>query len=416
MTIKQYDHCRLCGSKDISTVLDIGETALANSYLTKNQLKGPEFKAPLEVFLCGGCGSVQLKHTVSADLLFKNYLYSSSTSGNLKEYFADYAKSVTQKASLTDKSFVVAIASNDGVELRAFKNLGCKVLGVDPAENLVKIANEEGLESICDFFTEVTANKIVEKYGLADLVVCNNCFAHCDDLHEIIRGIKKVLRPNGYFVFENAYLLNTIENLDIGQIYHDHIFFHSIKPLVNLFRTHGLTIESVEKTPQQCGSIRVYVKHCLPPDEPALEVGKFISEEESAGLYRVSTYYHFYDKVLMLKAQLLDFLLNAKNKNQHVWIYGCPAKLATMAKVMGITDQLVDKIVDDSSFKQGLFAPETKIPIVPPKELKINRPDYCVIMAYNFVDLIVKKNADYLLGGGRFVVPLPEFKVISNPV
>ena len=404
--IQEHFNCRLCKSDNIETILNFGETALANSYLKESQLNDPEFKAPLEVFLCHNCGSVQLKHTVLPEALFSNYLYASSQ-GPLAQYFEKYAKEVANFVELEEKDLVVDIGSNDGVLLKPFKRMGFKVLGIEPARNLAAQSNELGLETVCEFFNAETGKQLAEKYGRARLITCNNAFAHISDLDSIVKGVKNLLLEEGCFVFENAYLLDTVQGKYIDQIYHEHLYYHSLKPLITFFEKHGMYLFHVQRTPIQGGSIRCYVSK-----RPVLAteaVKTLLEQEDIARLYDRRTYSLLKLQVSEISDLLNLFIFNEKNYGRRVCAYGAPAKFTTLCKVMGIKNGDFDYVVDDSPIKQGLFTPDNHIKIVSRQYFLDNPPDSCVITAWNFTDNIIKNNLEYK---GKFVKILPELEVV----
>lgn len=390
-------NCRLCKSQDIETVLDFGETALANSFLKEEDLGKPEVRVQLEVFLCGKCGCVQLKHTVNPEILFKHYLYESSTSPSFRKHFEDYAKDVKEKLNLSSKDFILEIGANDLVLLKPFKGMGFKNLyNVDPAENLAKKHQEKNITTICDFFSDKLVNeKLSHLKGKFSLICANNVFAHISDLDSVVEGIRQLLNEDGVFVFEVTYLKSNIENLYFDMQYHEHIFTHSVAPLQAYFRQFNMEMFDVQIVNTHGGSIRGFVKKQNGKWKVEKSVEEFINQERSAGLFSIRTYYEFYHKILLLKERLLQSLIQFKNEGKRIWAYGAPAKLTTFSKVMGINHVLVEKIVEDAKLKQGLFAPGTHIQIVSPEEFLKSQPDVCVILAWNFAEQIKEKYKNY---------------------
>lgn len=404
-TIKEYNHCRLCGSNEVKTVLDFGETALANSYLNEEDLNKEEFKAPLKMFLCK-CGSFQLHHTVNPDLLFKNYLYESSTSETFKKHFESYAGHVSKKLGLGKNDIILEIGSNDNILLKPFKNLGFKsIYGIDPAKNLIEKYQEKGINLICDYFTEGLSNseKLASIKGKVSLIAANNVFAHSDNLIDITKGIKNLLSENGVFVFEVTYLYKNLVNNYFDMQYSEHIFTHSVKPLKLFFESMGMCLFDVEEVPTHGGSIRCFVKkNSSIKNEVSAKVEEMINQEESAGLYEYSTYRHWAYRIDELKKSLLQKLVEIKNKKEKIWAYGCPAKLVTFFKVMGIDSFFIEKVVDDSKVKQNKYTPGTRLKIVSKENLISESPENCLISAWNFADSIIKNNPKYK---GKWIKP-----------
>lgn len=408
---KHYLNCRLCNSPDILDVLDFGETAPANAYINpSNPVLNEEY--PLRVFLCLKCSSVQLRDTVDPEKLFKNYKYSSSTIPSLVKHFSGLAFDIRKILPQGSLLKVMEIGSNDGVLLRQFKALGFNVLGVEPSENLAKAANDEGLTTECSFFNESRANYISEKYGKFDVVSSNNCFAHIDDIKSVVKGIKKCLSSKGIFVFENAYLLDTIKGLYFDQVYSEHIFYHSIKPLKQFFDNFDLEIFKVEHVNIQGGSIRVFVKN-LGDNTWKIDksVDEFIQKEDEAGLSHSTLYKAFNEQILKVKSELNGFIAKESIKGKTFSAYGAAAKFTTFCSVLGF-DKQIKYVVDDSPLKWGLLTPQSLTPIIKPNEFYANPTDYCIITAWNFADAIIKNNKEYTNKGGKFIKPLPSLEVI----
>lgn len=381
MTCKEYNYCRLCKSPSIDKVLDFGETALANSF--RSSIRDEVVKYPLGVNLCSNCGCVQLTHSVDPSVLFSNYLYSSSRSG-LSSYFEGYANEFQIKGGT-----VLEIGSNDGVLLLPFQKNGWNVIGVEPAANLAAEANSKGLHTINTFFNKGLAQELPH----IDLIVANNVFAHIDDIDSVVDGIKIIMdkNPNCIFVFENAYWLDTVKAMSFDQIYHEHIFYHLIKPLDIYFQSHGLVIFDIKKTPIQGGSVRVYVmsKNNTSNFGDGVKVKEFVRQEELAGIYDKKFYEHFNDKINKLKSKvkILTSRLTCS-------IYGAPAKLTTLYSVLGLGLD-IDYVVDDSNLKRDKFLPGENVRVVSSEHFKNNPTDICLISAWNFSDQIKSKNNFY---------------------
>lgn len=411
--IKEYINCRLCNSLNLETVLDFNETALANSYVSKEDLDKLEFKAPLKVNKCNDCGCFQLKHTVHPDLLFKNYLYSSSTSPTLIKHFENYAKDVYKKCNLSSKSFIIDVGSNDGILLEPFKKLGVRVLGIEPAENLAKLAEQKGCPTLVTYFTKDTIKNISqypEEFGFdqkADVITSNNCFAHIDNLKEILESVNICLKNDGYFIFENAYWLETIRGKYFDQIYHEHIFYHSIKPLVKFLNSNGFSIVDIEKNNNQGGTIRVFCQKSNYIDNQKI-VRDFIEEEERFGLYMNETYKVFINDLNKLKEELLEFIYKEKENGKKIACYGAPAKATLFCKFFNLNKEIIDFIIDDSPLKQGLFLPDLHLPILDKSNLSKENIDLTIITAWNFADSIIKNNPQYK---NNWMIPMPSIRI-----
>jgi SAM-dependent methyltransferase len=383
-------------------VLDFGTTALANSYLTKEALEEEEYSAPLLVALCQDCGCVQLRHSVHGSRLFSDYLYASSESGTLQQHFTNYAGAVFQKAGLSEKSLVLDIGSNDGVLLAPFKALGASVLGVEPAGNLCQISESRGCPVINAFFTSEVARSLARK---ADLITSNNCLAHIDDLRGTVEAIHLALAEDGTFVFENAYWLASVKNKYFDQVYHEHVFYHSLKPLRRFLASCGFTIVDVEQNDVQGGTIRVFCRKIGTCAEGRV-VAEMIEEEERFGLYSESYYHAFEQDLEQLKAEVFKFVAEQRASGKTFCGYGAPAKATLLCKFFGLDRHVLDYIVDDASAKQGRFMPGSHIPIVSRAHFVENPTDFAILTAWNFSSAIRSKNLQF---GGKWITPLPTF-------
>lgn len=396
-SITEIKHCRLCGG-NIDIVLDFGITARANSFLNKEDLDKPEFTAPLQCCLCQDCGSFQIKHDVNPEILFKNYLYESSTSLTFVNHFREYAKYITNRLNLQKEDYILEIGSNDNILLNRFKELGyVNLYGVEPAQNLVDLYGKNyGDNIVCDFFTENIVNtRLSHLISKVSLISAHNIFAHNPNLQEIVKGINLLLNDNGVFVFEVTYLKSNIEKGLFDMQYLEHVFTHSVKPMDIFFKSLGMEIFDVEIVNTHGGSIRCFVKKENGNQTISQSVNKFIQDEEYFGLYKAEIYKLFWDDIQTKKHTLLIKLGRIKEKNEKVWVYGAPAKLTTFFNVMGLNKDLIERVVDDSPQKQGKFTPQHHIPVVCSSNLIKEQPEYCLILAWNFADSIMQNNKNY---------------------
>jgi len=397
--IKTVSACRLCDSSDIIEILNFGEVPLANNIRESADLTG-EFRAPLRVFQCKNCGSNQLFDEVAPDILFKNYNYSSPP--NLQKHFTEYADTTTRVLPIKKNDLIVGIGGNNGLLEIEYKKLGFNnIINIEPAVNIAKISEGNGIETINEFFTPNLAERIYKyDYVKAKLISSNNCFAHVSDLNEIVEGIKILLDPQGYFVFENAYWLNTVLNLDVGQVYAEHIYYHSIKPLKQFFRKHGLTISEIELNNVQMGSFRIYVTWIKNCGYESSSVNNLIKLEEDFGLYKQETYNNLLNVDLHEShVSLLEQL--SSNRPGKIALYGVPAKIVLLIQYFGL-EKYIDYAVEESSLKVGKFVPGTNIEIKS-REFWVNDdPVTTIIGAYNFANDIKKKNYDYY---GKWIIP-----------
>jgi SAM-dependent methyltransferase len=398
--------CRLCGSTRLSTVVSLTPTPPANGLTTAAQRSMPLPSFPLEVRRCPDCQHLQLADVVEPRLLFQHYLYVSGTSPVMVGHLEEQARAIIRRLSLQAGDLVVEIGSNDGTLLRFFRDAGVKVIGVDPARNLAERANAAGIPTIPEFFTPSLAERIVAEHGPATAVCANHCLAHIDDLSSVIDGVRRLLKPRGELIFEVGYLLDVIQKTLFDTIYHEHLDYHHVAPLVGFFRRHGMTLVRVERQDIQGGSLRGYVRLGVLPEEPS--VAALLSTERDAALDCEDTYRSFRTRIDQRSEELGALLHGLRERGRHVAGYGAPAKATTLLYQFGLDGAMIDYIVDDNPLKRGLFTPGRNIPIEPVSRLYERRPDYTIILAWNFVDSIIMRQQRYAAEGGRFIVPLPD--------
>ena len=405
------DRCRLCKSPNLHKFLELGPQPLAGKFLTMAELSDKEDFYPLGISFCKDCSLVQVLDIVPKDRLFSQYLYAPHSA--LSPHFTAYAKEITGDFKLNGNSLVVEIGSNIGMMLKPLKELGVRAIGVEPAKNIAEMANGMGLETINDFFSEKVAKDIVRERGKADLVVANNVFAHIDDLGEIMRGIKAVLRDGGIFIFENHYLLDTVEKLQYDDIYHEHLCYYSLHPLLPYLEKYGMRVFDARRIKTHGGSIRVYCGNSERAVEPS--VGELLREEKERGLCRLETFIEFADKVKRRREGLFKLLRSLKSEGKTIAGYGAPARGNTLLNYCKIGTETLDYIVDDSPLRQNKFTPGTHIPIIPVDRFKEENPDYALLLAYGgYTETILKKEEEFIKNGGKFIIPLPEVKIIGR--
>ncbi len=404
--------CRVCQNSNLKPVISLGKTPPANAFLKKNQLKLPEKFFPLQVNYCPICRQLQLSHVVSPELLFRDYVYVSSTSPVFIKHFEDYAKDVFTKLKLHKNDLVVDIGSNDGILLKPCKKLGARILGVDPARKIARQATQNGIETLPDYFDQKLVKKILSKFGPAKVVTANNVFAHVNDTDELISAVKTLLTDDGVFVIEVPYLVVLLQKNLFDTIYHEHLSYFSVKPLVHLFNRHQMKIFDVEHTNSHGGSIRVYVAKNGSKHTINRSVTSLLKQEQKLGLDLMSTYLEFAKKINQNKKKLVQLLKKLKKSGKKIAGFGAPAKGNTLLNYFRIGPETLDYIVDDSTSKQQLFTPGTHIPVVSAARLKTDPPDYIFILAWNFAEPIISRLSDYQKSGGKFIIPIPTPTVI----
>ena len=406
------DNCRLCEGRDLTRVLNLTPTPPANAFVPEEQVNQRQDTYPLDVHMCGVCGHVQLLDVVNPEILFSDYVYVSGTSPVFVDHFRRYADTIVSAYHVQRGSLAVDIGSNDGTLLEQFKNLGLSVLGVDPAKKIATEATARGIETIVGFFDQQTVELIRSGQGPASIVTANNVFAHADNLMEIGQGVRNLLAPNGVFVFEVSYLGDVLEKTLFDTIYHEHVSYHSVAPLVTFFNRNDLELIHAERVDTHGGSLRGVCQLKGGPWERQDSVRRFLDTEAEQKLDVAATYLAFAQKIEKRKQELYELLSDIKASGKSVAAYGAPAKATTLMYHFGLGPETVDFIVDDSPLKQGLYSPGLHVPILLSDAVSERKPDYLLILAWNFTDSIVAKCKNFRDAGGRLIVPLPEVRVI----
>jgi len=404
--------CRLCGGTSLSLVLKLEPTPPANAFVPKADLSKPQPRFPLDVFFCEDCKHVQLLDVVDPRHLFENYVYVSGTSPVFVKHFDDYAADLCARHAPANDSLAFDIGSNDGTLLKAFKARGLKVLGIDPAIEIAKQATQAGVETIAGFFSHPKAQEIRSKYGPASIVTANNVFAHIDDLGGVADGIRSLLAPDGVFAFEVSYLKDVVEKTLFDTIYHEHLDYHSVIPLIGFLKRHGLELIEALPVGSHGGSLRGIAQLAQGPRPVGASVTGAVEAERAIGLDKADTFRKFAADIEAKKQELNRVLKAFKAEGKHIAGFGAPAKATTLMYHFGIGPDLVDFIVDDSPLKQGLYSPGMHIPVLPGAAIAEQKPDILVILAWNFAKPIVDKNQAFRDAGGRFVIPLPHVEVV----
>ena len=403
--------CRLCGAKDLSLVLKLRPTPPANAFVRREQLEEVQECFPLDLFFCEDCAHLQLLDVVDPRLLFENYVYVSGTSPVFQRHFQEYANYVIQHFAPPAGSLVVDIGSNDGTLLRFFKEAGYLALGIDPAQNIAHAAAQTGIETICDFFTPQLAHSIRQEHGAVSVVTANNVFAHIDDLSGVVEGVRRLLAPHGIFIFEVSYLGDVYEKTLFDTIYHEHLAYHSVKPLASFLASNGMELVDALRVDSHGGSLRGVAQLQGGPKKTGASVAEMIRFEEELGLDQAETFRVFAQHIEERKQELIQFLGRLKSEGKRIAGFGAPAKATPLMYHFGIGPEIIDFIVDDSPLKQGMFTPGMHIPVLPSQAIYDEKPDYVVLLAWNFAESIMAKHTRYRDGGGRFIIPLPKVEV-----
>jgi SAM-dependent methyltransferase len=403
--------CIVCGSDSVEQFLDLGVTPLANKFLKEEQLSLPEPMFPLRVGLCAECKHVQLLDGVPPSAMFEDYLYISSASDVLKAHLLDLSDIVTQRCGLGAQDLVIDVGCNDGTLLSGFQRHGVRVLGVDPAKNLVDFTAAKGIDRYVGFFNSQSAKEIVAEYGHAKVITATNTFPHIPALRDFVQGLQTALAPGGFFVVEAHSLFDMLEQVAFDTIYHEHISYWALAPMIRLFEEHGMEVVNAERLPLHHGQLRVFVQRRGEGKvQPA--VAQILELEKKHGLDRMETYKAFANSVERIKQDLTRAIRDLRAQGKRVVGYGAPAKGNTLLCYLQLGPDKIDYIADKSRLKQGLFTPGMHVPVVPPERILEDQPDYLLVLAWNFLDEIIEQQADYRSRGGQFILPVPKVKII----
>jgi SAM-dependent methyltransferase len=404
--------CRFCGAGLRRTFVDLGMSPLCETYPSSADLHRGETYYPLHAYVCEHCFLVQLEQYESAENIFGDYPYFSSYSDSWLKHCKNYCNKMITNLGLTEKSFVIEVASNDGYLLQYFVEQKVPVLGIEPAANVAKVAVEKGVPTLVRFFGTSLAEEFAIEGRGADLVLGNNVLAQVPDLNDFVEGLKILLKPNGVLTLEFPHLLRLIERNEFDTIYHEHFSYFSLITTTRILEAHGLRVFDVEELATHGGSLRVYARR-MEDQTRAIEpsVGKVIGDEVEAGLASMEGYESFARQVKQTKITLVEFLLDAARDGKSVAGYGAPGKSATLLHYCGIGKDLIEYTVDRSPHKQGRLLPGTHIPIYHPDKIRETRPDYVLILPWNLKDEIMEQLRFIRHWGGRFVVPIPKVSI-----
>ena len=405
-------NCRMCGSSNLEEYLDLGFTPPADQFLRKEQLAEPETYYPLRVVLCKDCGLSQLDFVVSPEILYRHdYPYESSITKTGQRHWAEFAKSVSKTLKLNKDDLVIDIGSNVGVLLEEFRNNGTRILGIDPASNIVRIAEKRGIETICEFFNLETVNQILKTKGKASLIVGTNVFAHIDDLDSLMKGVDKLLVKKGVFIFESPYFVNLVNRLEYDTIYHEHLSYLSVKPLIKFFAKFNMEIFDIQERDIHGGSFRVFIGR--KGDRPVSPVvRKSVQKEEKMNLYSVKKLKNFAKRVKQNQHDLTWLLRSLKKRAKTIAAVSAPAKGMTLLNYCRLGPEILDFVTEKSQLKIGRHTPGLHIPVYPDSELIKRKVNYALLLAWNFADEIIKNLEDYRKIGGKFIIPIPNPKII----
>lgn len=410
----QKNTCRFCGTPLYHIFVDLGKSPLCERYLSLDQLDQMEPFYPLHVYVCDRCFLVQLNEYVSPEHIFTEYAYFSSYADTWLQHAKVYTQQMIKRFQLNGNSQVVEIASNDGYLLQYFVKNAIPALGIEPAANVAKAAMDKGISTIVEFFGLESARRLASEGRGADLLIGNNVLAQVPDLNDFVAGMKILLKPEGVITMEFPHLMRLMTENQFDTIYHEHFSYFSLITTEKILAGHGLTLFDVEELPTHGGSLRIYARHEHDNSKPVGErVTLLRQREEQARFTDLETYTRFSEQVKETKRKLLNFLIGAKCDGKSIVGYGAPGKGNTLLNYCGIRTDFLDYTVDRNPYKQGKFLPGTHIPIYPPDKIKETRPDYVLILPWNFKDEIMAQIAYIREWGGQFLVPIPEVRLYA---
>lgn len=404
---QEKKECRICSSHNLELILDLGKQPLANAFIKKEDLVKKENKFPLRLYLCKNCYLLQLIDIVNKELLFKEYLYLTSASNPIVVHFEKYASEIYEEfLKDMDRPLVIEVGSNDGSLLKEFKRLGVEVLGIEPAINISKMAIDRGIPTENAFFNYDVAKKISIKKK-ASIIIANNVFGHVENLKEFIECVKILSKDNGIFVFEVPYLIDLIQKLEFDTVYHEHLSYFSLKPLMKLMNEFDLEIFDVRRQKVHGGTIRVFVgkKKCF---KTTTNVQKLITLEEEFGICKLETYEKFSERVKQVKNLLLNKLSEYKKDGKKIFGYGASAKGNVLLNYCNIGTDFLEYILDTTPLKQGLYTPGMHIPVKSKERISEKASQQiALLLAWNYEKEIITKESEFMKNGGKFLVPVP---------
>jgi hypothetical protein len=417
MTQSNYyfrESCRMCDSSYLVKAISLTPTPPGNDFLTKVELGRNEPVYPLDLYFCKKCHHIQLGHVVNPKILYqKNYSYVSATSAHFVNHLRRYTEDMVERFSLKAGDLVADIGSNDGTCLRFFKEKGMDVVGIDPATEIAEKASENGIKTVSDFFGYELAVKLRKEYGAAKYITSHNACAHIDNLFDVVKGVEHWLDEDGIFVLEVGYFVDVYSNTWFDTIYHEHVDYHTVAPFEKLFARVGMEVISVERITPQGGSIRVMVQKIGGDIKRDNSVNNLIELEHKLGLDQVDALSQFNTKISTIRDSLQKLICSLKKEGKTIAGFGAPTKATTLMAHFGLNEKMLDFIVDDNPLKQGLFTPITHIPVLSAEALYDRKPDYLLILAWNFSEPIMKMHDKYGKEIGKFILPMPEPKVVS---
>ena len=406
--------CRFCSGLLEQVFLDLGKTPLANSYLAEEEIHKNEENFPLKALVCKECYLVQLEEFKTPQKIFSNYAYFSSYSQSFLNHAKNYVEMISSRFEINQNSFVVEIASNDGYLLQFFKHKNIPLLGIEPAKNIAKNAEEKGIKTISEFFGKDFSIELIKKYKKADLIICNNVIAHVPKINDFISGLKILMSKSGILTIEFPHLMELVEHNQFDTIYHEHFSYFSFFVIQKILEKNGIKIFDVEKISTHGGSLRIFCTHS---ENSSIITKKSVSDlikyEKEKGMMEINYYENFSTKINNTINQFIEFCNKAKKDNKKMGGYGAPAKASTLLNYCKIKENIIEYVTDLSPHKQGLYLPGSHLHIKAPENIKKSKPDFVIIFPWNLQNEIMEQIDFIKEWGGKFVIPIPSLKIIE---
>jgi 2-polyprenyl-3-methyl-5-hydroxy-6-metoxy-1,4-benzoquinol methylase len=405
----------MCGSERLARFLDLGEMPPADQFLHKHQLGEHRDSYPLQVAACEDCGLIQLNYVVSPEILYcDDYPYESSTTSAGRRHWSEFARTTTRALNLAANDLVVDIGSNVGVLLQMFREQGTRVLGVDPAANIAEIANRNGIETVAAFFNAETARQIVAAKGKASVITGTNVFAHVGDLHDLMQAVATLLAERGTFIIEAPYFLELLHSLEYDTIYHEHLSYLSLKPLIRFFKQFGMEIFDAQLRDIHGGSIRLFVRRIGTSASPVAPiVDQMLANEERERIYELDTLRKFAQNVASNREALRALLISLKQSGSKIVAVSAPAKGMTLLNYCSLGPDFLEFVTEKSRLKIGRYTPGMNIEVVPDDMLLTHQPDYALLLAWNFAEEIMNNLKEFSDRGGKFIIPIPTPRIVG---